>query len=195
MARKVGLDRDQVIDAAAELADREGLQNLSLARVAGVLGVSSPSLYSHVDGLAGLHRALAVEASARLDTEVRKAADGRTGVEALTSIGHAYRRFARSHPGLYATLHTTPSVEVDPEVFAAFRALVSTMAAVLADLGLPDAEAVPLIRTLRSAWHGFVSLEASGGFGLPAEVDESFDVLIEVMVLGMLARHGRRPPA
>ena len=195
MARKVGLDRDQVIDAAAELADREGLQNLSLARVAGALGVSSPSLYSHVDGLAGLHRALAVEASTRLDTEVRKAADGRSGVEALTSIGHAYRRFARNHPGLYATLHTTPSVEADPEVFAAFRALVSTMSAVLADLGLPDDEAVPLIRTLRSAWHGFVSLEASGGFGLPADVDESFDVLIDVIVLGMLARHGQRPTA
>ena len=192
MARKIGLDRDQVTVAAADLADAEGLEHLSLARVAAALGVSSPSLYSHVDGLAGLHRAIAVEASTRLHTEVRQAASGRTGVDALTTIGHAYRRFARRHPGRYATLHTTPSVEDDPEVFAAFGALVTTLAAVLAELGLPEADAVPLIRTLRSALHGFVSLEASGGFGLPADVDASFDVLIDVIVLGMLARH-RRP--
>jgi len=188
MARKVGLTRDQVVEAAADLADSEGLHHLSLARVAAGLGVSSPSLYSHVDGLGGLHRALAVEASKRLDTEVRRAARGRTGVDALTSIGHAYRSFALRHPGRYATLQTTPSVEDDPEVFAAFGAVVSTLTAVLAELGLPEADAVSLIRALRSALHGFVSLEASGGFGLPADVDQSFEVLLEVIVLGMLAR-------
>ena len=37
MARKIGLNRNQVVDAAAGLADAEGLQNLSLARVAVVL--------------------------------------------------------------------------------------------------------------------------------------------------------------
>ena len=190
MARKVGLNRDQVIVAAADLADAEGLQNLSLARLAAELGVSSPSLYSHVDGLAALHRAIAVEASTRLHTDVRNAASGQTGVDALRSIGHAYRTFARRHPGRYATLHTTPSVEDDPEVFAAFGALVTTLADVLTELGLPEAEAVSLIRTLRSALHGFVSLEASGGFGLPADVDESFDVLLDVIVLGMLAVTG-----
>jgi hypothetical protein len=36
--------------------------------------------------------------------------------------------------------------------------------------------------------HGFVSLEASGGFGLPDDVDESFETLIDVLVAGLLAR-------
>jgi len=37
MARKVGLDRRQVIDAAAALADAEGLASVTLARVAAAL--------------------------------------------------------------------------------------------------------------------------------------------------------------
>jgi AcrR family transcriptional regulator len=187
MARKVGLDRRQVIDAAAALADAEGLDSLSLARVAEALAVSSPSLYSHVDGLAALRRELALEASARLGADVREAVTGAPGVEAVRRVAHAYRAFARTHPGLYATLHTTPRRGEDADVAAAFGALVGDIAAVLIGLGLPEQDAVPLIRTLRSALHGFVSLEASGGFGLPDGVDESFETLIDVVVAGMLA--------
>lgn len=33
-------------------------------------------------------------------------------------------------------------------------------------------------RALRSALHGFVSLEAAGGFGLPRDVDRSFSRLV-----------------
>lgn len=100
----------------------------------------------------------------------------------------SYRAFAHTHPGLYATLHTTPGQGEDAELSAAFDALVPGLAAVLTGLGLPERDAVPPIRTLRSALHGFVSLEASGGFGLPADVDESFETLIDVLVTGLLAR-------
>ena len=116
----------------------------------------------------------------------------REGVEALSEVAHAYRAFAHQHPGLYAMLHTTPGPGEDPELFTAFAALVPDLAAVLTRLGLPDREAVPLIRTLRSALHGFVSLEASGGFGLPDGVGESFETLIDVIVSGMLARERHR---
>jgi AcrR family transcriptional regulator len=188
MARKVGLDRRQVIDAAARLADAEGLESVSLAKVAASLAVSSPSLYSHVDGLAALHRELALEASTQLGASVRDAVAGSHGRAALSGVAHAYRAFAHVHPGLYATLHTTPAQGQDAEVSAAFGALVPAIAAVLTELGLPEQDAVPLIRTLRSALHGFVSLEASAGFGLPGDIDESFETLIDVVSTGMLAR-------
>jgi AcrR family transcriptional regulator len=188
MARKVGLDRRQVIDAAVALADAEGLENVTLARVAGALAVASPSLYSHVDGLPALRRELALEASARLGADIRQAVTGREGAEAVRRVAHAYRAFARTHPGLYATLHMTPRQGEDAAVAASFAALVSEIAVVLSGLGLPERAAVPLIRTLRSALHGFVSLEASGGFGLPDDIDESFETLIDVVLVGMLAR-------
>ena len=188
MARKVGLDRRQVIDAASALADAQGLESVTLARVAAALDVASPSLYSHVDGLPALRRALALEASTRLGTALRDALAGEEGAAALRATARAYRDFARAHPGLYAGLHTTPGQGEDPEVYAAFAALVPDLAAMLAGLGIPDQDPVPLIRTLRSALHGFVSLEASGGFGLPQDVDASFETMVDVLLGGMLAR-------
>jgi AcrR family transcriptional regulator len=188
MARKVGLDRRQVIDAAVALADGEGLVSVSLARVAAALDVASPSLYSHVDSLAALRRELALEASARLGADIRNAITGSGADTALRRVAHVYCAFARTHPGLYATLHMTPVPREDAELSAAFGAMVPDLAAVLSGLGVPERDVVPLIRTLRSALHGFVSLEASGGFGLPDDVDESFETLIDVIVAGLIAR-------
>ena len=188
MARKVGLDRRQVVDSAAALANSHGLESVTLARVAAALGVASPSLYSHVDGLPALRRLLAVEASTRLAAALREAISGSEGTASIRAVSRAYRAFAGGQPGLYATLHTTPGQGEDPEVYAAFAALVPDLGAVLTELGLPDEDVVPLVRALRSALHGFVSLEASGGFGLPEDVDASFETLVDVMAAGMLAR-------
>jgi hypothetical protein len=38
--------------------------------------------------------------------------------------------------------------------------------------------------------HGFIALELGGGFGLPVDVDESFDHLVATLVAGL--RSGRR---
>ena len=193
MARKRGVDLAQVVDAAAEVADATGLDGLTMAAVAAALGVQSPSLYSHVDGLAGLRRALAMEAARRLGSAVADAAQGREGVDALRAIARAYRAFAHGHPSLYAAMLPVPRMD-DHEGYAVFAAPVRTVAEVLATLGLPPAEAVGVIRSVRSALHGFVTLEAGGGFGLPDDVDGSFDVLVDVMVAGVLARSKRGQP-
>lgn len=187
MARKRGVDLNQVVDAAAEVADTVGLDGLTMAAVAAALGVQSPSLYSHVDGLSGLRRAMAVEAARRLGSTLANTTRGRQGVDALRAIAHAYRAFAMAHPSLYAALLPIPRVG-DDEANAVFSAPVRVIADVLTTLGLPPAEAVPVIRSFRSALHGFVTLQAGGGFDMPDDVDDSFDVLVEVNVAGLLAR-------
>jgi AcrR family transcriptional regulator len=187
MARKVGLRLDQVLAVATSLADSEGLEAVTLARVAGVLGVRSPSLYSHVDGVAGLRRAMALDAAARLGRDISDAVRGRVGGEALTELAHAYRRFALAHPGLYASMLPTPSREDDEEVYEAFAAPVQAIATVLAGLGVAEGDTVPMVRALRSAVHGFVSLEAAGGFGMPQDVDQSFATLVRVLIAGIEA--------
>lgn len=194
MARKRGVDLAQVIDAAAAVADREGFDGLTMAAVAADLGVQSPSLYSHVDGLAGLRRAMALEAARRLGSAIAGAAGEREGVDALRAVAFAYRSFAKGHPALYAAMLPVPQ-HSDEEGYAVFAAPVRVIAEVLAGLGVAPAEAVPVIRSFRSALHGFVALEAGGGFGMPEDVDESFDVLIEVVIAGVLARSSPgRPP-
>jgi hypothetical protein len=53
---------------------------------------------------------------------------------------------------------------------------------VLRAWGLDGDEAVHATRVLRAALHGFVTLEADGGFGLPTDVDESFQRMVGALV-------------
>lgn len=60
MSPRAGLDTRTLVLAAAELADERGMGEVTLASLAAKLGVRSPSLYNHVNGLAGLRTLLAV---------------------------------------------------------------------------------------------------------------------------------------
>lgn len=176
--------RDRVVDAAAAIADGDGYDAVSLAAVASALGVRSPSLYHHVDGLEGLRRALRLRALERLGDALRRAAVGRAGSAALSAVAHAQRRFAAEHPGLYATLLRSTEGE-DEELRRSGRELVEVIVAVVRGYGHEGDDAVHAVRALRAAVHGFVSLEAAGGFGLPLATDASFERLVALLDRGL----------
>ncbi len=182
MARKLGLTLDQVIAAAADIADRDGIDTLSLASVASTLGVRSPSLYSHVDGLAGLRRQLSIHASGLLAAELADCVEGRESTQALRAIAQQLRSFARRHPGLYDSFLPAPTPRQDPEVAAALAEPIRVVGSVLAEMGIDPATMIPLTRALRSAIHGFVHLELRGGFGLPDDIDESFTTTVDLVI-------------
>jgi len=178
---RAGLDRDVVAATAAAILD--GGSELSLARVASELGVKPPSLYSHVDGLEGLMRRVAIGAIDGLADACREAVMGVSGRAALVSLAAAYRRFASEHPGVYPL--TQVARPDDPEVDAASSRVLEPVMAVLSSWGLEGREAIHAARTIRSAIHGFSLLETSGGFGLDVDQDESFDWMIDVLVAGI----------
>ena len=188
MGRKLGLTLEQVVAAAAEIADGDGLDALSLASVASMLEVRSPSLYNHVDGLAGLRRQLTLHASSLLTADLADCVVGLEGTEALTAIAEQLRSFAHRHPGLYNSLLPAPTPDEDPEVAAALREPVTVVASVLDGIDIDPTTIIPLIRALRASVHGFVDLELRGGFGLPDDIDNSFTTTIN-LVIEAIATH------
>ena len=52
---RAGLDAQAVVVAAAELADADGLEQVTLAGLASRLGVRAPSLYAHIGGQPALN--------------------------------------------------------------------------------------------------------------------------------------------
>jgi AcrR family transcriptional regulator len=181
-----GIDAAALVEAAAAIADAEGLSALTLNAVAARVGVKTPSLYSHVDGLPALRRLLGIEAARRLGARFTRAAVGRHGEEAVRALAAAYRSFAREHPGLYAATQVAPPAE-DLDAARAAAEIVSVVVDVLAGLGLSGDAAVHGARAIRAALHGFVSLEAAGGFGLALSVDDSFALLVEALIRGLRA--------
>jgi AcrR family transcriptional regulator len=175
---RAGLTTDRVVAAAADLADDEGFAALSLAGLAKRVGVATPSLYKHVDGLEGLRRHLAALAVRELGDVLARAAAGRSRAAALTAVARAYRDHARRHPGRYAATLRAPEAN-DTAHQAATREVLETVLAVLGGYGIEGDDAVDAARFVRSALHGFSALEGAGGFGLPRDLDRSFDALID----------------
>lgn len=174
---RAGLSRDRVVDVAMAVADDVGFERLSLAAVAQRVGVRLPSLYKHLESLDGLRRDVAVRAVEELGAAVTQAVVGRAGRDALGPLARAYRDYARRHPGRYAATVRAPRPGDEVHARAA-EAVLRVVYAVLAGYGLEGDDAVDGARALRAALHGFVVLETSGGFGLPRDVDRSFDRLV-----------------
>jgi AcrR family transcriptional regulator len=183
MAR-AGLTPARVVSEAAALADERGVEALSLASLADRLGVRVPSLYKHVDGLGDLRRRLALQGLHELADAVTAGTVGRAGPDALRASAAAYRTYAGAHPGVYAAIQRAPMAD-DPEWTAAASRIADVLFAVLHGYGPGDDELVHAARAVRSALHGFVTLERLGGFGLPQDVDASFDRMLDLLDAGL----------
>ena len=181
---RAGLSAERVVQEAEVLADEVGLGNVTLAALAERLGVRQPSLYKHVDGIDAVRRAISVRAKRELAEVLGRSAVGRSGEDAVIAIAGAYRAWALEHPGRYAATVRAPDTG-DGEDEAASLAAVEVVTDVLDGYGLSGDDAIDATRALRSALHGFLSLEASGGFGLPVDVDRSFERMVLTIAAGL----------
>ncbi len=181
---RAGLSAAIVVERAARMLDQNPSDTLNLAAVAESFGVRAPSLYKHIDGMSGLQRAVMLEARRGLTTAVGQAAIGRSRDDAIRSMAFAYRRWALEHPGQYSmTLHASlPDDDEDREVAESFMHVIFD---VLAGYDLRDTDAVDATRFVRSALHGFVALEAAGGFGLPFDLERSYARLVDSVVTAL----------
>ncbi len=194
---RAGLSPAVVIAEAAELADEVGYDRLTLAALADRLGVAVPSLYKHVDGLDAVRRAVAIQAVRELADAMRRAvvdADGPDPGEKVRALADGFRGYATGHPGRYAA--TVRAAEPDDaEHGAASDAALAVVLEVLLERGLTGPEAIDAARGLRSLLHGFVTLEAAGGFGIPQDVDRSFGRSVDALLEGIAAFGSDRPIA
>jgi AcrR family transcriptional regulator len=184
---RAGLTSAALVDAAAAIANADGLPAVTLARLAGHFGVRPPSLYKHVAGLDAVHLALAVRGTAEAARRVQQATVGKARDDALFALAHAYWQFARDAPGLYAA-SLRPAAPGERDLAKAGEALVGTLLAVLAGYGIRGDDALHAARGLRAIIHGFVSLDASGGFRLGRDPKESFDRLLAAFARDLAAR-------
>ncbi|WP_026413258.1 TetR/AcrR family transcriptional regulator [Actinomadura oligospora] len=178
MAR-AGVTPERLAWAAAELADEVGFDNVTASAVARGFGVTVASLYAHVANAHDLRVRVALLALEELADRVGDAVTGRAGKDALVAFGNAYRAYAQQHPGRYAAAR----LRLDPETAARSAGpRHSAMArAILRGYGVPDEEQNHAVRLLGSTFHGFVSLEASGGFEHSGDPETSWTRALDAL--------------
>src|ERR1700760_2609416 len=139
----------EIVVVARTLLGSDGVEALTLGRVAQTLGIKPPSLYKHFASKRHLEAALIAQGLAEQAAALEAAEEG------LLALGAAYRAYALEHPQLYRLMTERPLPRdlLDPEL--------ELRAAAPFRRALHDPERA------RSAWafaHGMVALEIAGRF-------------------------------
>jgi AcrR family transcriptional regulator len=169
-----------ILDKAVEFVDANGYDQLSMTKLARLFDVATPSLYKHVSSLGSIQTGIAERGIRELRDALSEAASGQTQGEALKRMAEVYRCYAHAHPGRYEAIQKAP----DPSnavLHTLTEQLLDILFGLLATYGRFGTQAVHDVRMLRSALHGFVILEAAGGFGTPLDVNHSFCHMVKIL--------------
>jgi TetR/AcrR family transcriptional regulator, tetracycline repressor protein len=143
------LTRDQIVAAALDLADRHGLQTLSMPRLAAALGCGVMTLYRYVTDKDDLLDAMVHAGLADLRLS-RPLPDDPAGV--MVSWGKALRRTLRTHPSLPTIFLSRPVI--GPAVVNGVEALLAALArcGVAPTVGVRAVYVVLIYTTGFAAW-------------------------------------------
>ena len=173
----------EVTLTALAIVDRESLDALTLSAVAAELGIRPSALYTYFANVDALRYAVAVQATMQLTEDLRDAAIGQAGDDAILALAATYRSFANCHPGWYAATLAPPRAQADA-LAQASSTLTEVFARVIVSYGHEGDQAIHAARAARSAIHGFVALEAGDCLG-PTDRDASFEHLIATIINGL----------
>ncbi len=182
MARQ-GLTRTDVIGAAIEMIESEGLHNFSLRELANRLHIKAASLYSHIRNMDELYTEAGCYAISELKKMQLDAIAGKQRSEAIESLADAYYRFGKERPEIYKVILSLPMVKNDAIHRAGFDIVEPIMTA-MAGYHLAGEQMMHLQRIFRSIMHGFISQEEAGCFRqFPVDVGESYRMAVRGFIL------------
>ncbi|MCX5008162.1 TetR/AcrR family transcriptional regulator [Streptomyces sp. NBC_00638] len=177
---RAGLNAERLTRAGAELADEVGFDQVTVSALARRFDVKVASLYSHLKSSQDLKTRIALLALDELAERGAAALAGRAGKDALTAFANVYRDYAREHPGRYAAAQ----LRLDAETAATSAGVkhAQMMRAILRGYELEEPDQTHAVRMLGSVFHGYVSLEAGGGFSHSApDAQESWTRVLDAL--------------
>jgi AcrR family transcriptional regulator len=144
--------REDVARAALELADAEGLEALSMRRLAGALGVGTMTLYGYFRNKGELLDGI-VDAAVEDAEDLRTAGPWR---DCLRDVALAARRNMLCHPALVELRFRRPVLRPEALRFA------ETIMTILTGAGMPRDEAARAFRLLFTFLFGYAALSPAG---------------------------------
>lgn len=164
---------EDIIGAARDILESEGLARLTMQAVADRVGVRAPSLYKRVRSRGDLIRlvgeATLHDLGERLHA-VGSSADARTD---LAKLARAFRAFAHARPAGYRLIlgWGPETSSLAPDSLARASAPVLRVAAELAG---PE-HALEAARLVTAWANGFISMELAGAFQLGGDIELAYE--------------------
>jgi AcrR family transcriptional regulator len=170
------LSRDRVIEAALGVMDQEGLEAVSMRRVAREVGVEAMSLYNHVRDKEDLVDGLCV----RVMRDFRFAEDDLPWDERARVAAREWRRVLKLHPNVITLFSERRKPITDPD---ALRPMEHALG-ILHEAGLSDRDAARMFNVIGGYIMGFVMMEVGQTFTATSLVEDAPDVGVALRMLG-----------
>jgi AcrR family transcriptional regulator len=175
------LTQADVIAAAIACLDRDGESALGVNRVARELGIKPPAIYKHLEGNAGLRRAVALWVWRDYLAHCQQQMTTLSHQDLLWAGAQATRNFARSHPARFRLLHQYQMRPTDPEEAVIIQDALQSFQAAFQLYGLGPSALIDAMRLVDAAIYGFILKEQSELMTLDRSPDESFAVMLEAL--------------
>ncbi len=184
--KEKSLSRQDVIAAAIDCVDQEGVSALGVSRVARSLGIKPPAIYKHLESGAALQRATAIELWQQYLIACQQAiAHQEITIDLLKQIGHFTRNFAKTYPGRYQVMMQIQLQPSDPESATVIQQCLSFLRQALNVYDLTSTQLIDVMRMLNAAIYGFIAVEQAGLMTLERSPDESYNVMLDALILAI----------
>ena len=184
MSPRAGITHEEIVKTAIEIANTDGLKEVTMANLAKNLRIKSPSLYNHISGLQELMDILTLQAMEELYSRWKNAVLHLEKKEAILALSEVYLSYAREQPGLYE-LTIESSIKKGENIQTLSNQMIELLTEVLTPYELKGEDTIHAIRGLRSILHGFASIESKKGFGMTIDLNRSFYYLITTFIEGL----------
>lgn len=181
---KMGLDKSTVIERAAELSNKIGFERITLKLLAEELGIQPPSLYNHIGSLEELKKELMLYGWRQMEERILRAAVGVSGYEALREMCRAFYGYATENKGIWSAMLWYNKYS-DEDNDAATSGMFAIIYKIMDSVNISRENSEHLIRTLRGFLEGFSLLVNNGAFGHSADIEESFEISLDVLIEGI----------
>ncbi len=177
--------RARIIEAAWELATRDGIAAISLHDVARRVGMRAPSLYNYFASKNAMYDAMFAEAAAEVGAAVRERPDHPDPRRRLRATVGAFVGWCVANPVRYQLVmeRPIPGFQPSPESFAITVANLGIVRADLEAAGVATDKAIDLFRALVN---GLISLQVANDPG-----GDRWVRLLDDAINMFLAHHAR----
>ncbi len=184
--KEKSLTPKDVVKAAIICIDKEGESALGVNRVARELGIKPPAIYKHLNGNTELRRAVSLEiCRIFFDYCEGKMAGIENSRELLRVGGQATREFAKTYPSRFKIMNQFQLQPTDVDAMEIIQISLRVYQKIFAPYNLDSNQLIDAMRIMNSAMSGFINLELAGMLTLGHHVDDSYEVMLDVLYVAV----------
>ena len=161
----------EVIKTASDMADRNGLHNVSLKAIAENLGIRTPSLYNHIGSLDELLREIAHSGMRTMNEKM------------IRAVAVEYLNYMIEHPGVYEIIQWA-SWNGTEETAIIFNDYLSLLKTLICSCGFNPDKTTEILSMVTGMLHGYTTLQLRYAFSNPDKVRKELSEAIDTLLLG-----------